>query len=138
MNDLLTHALEYARRGWSIVPVNGKKSALRPWKRYKAQRAPEAKLRELFARDKLSGLAVVCGPVSDGLVVRDFDTVGAYERWAWAHPELAEVLPTVRTARGFHVYFTDVFDCTVSVDSPDGHEGELRGSGIGGHIRGVT
>ncbi len=117
MNDLLTHALEYARRGWSIVPVNGKKSALRPWKRYKAQQAPEANLREWFARDNLSGLAVVCGPVSDGLVVRDFDTVDAYERWAWEYAELAEILPTVRTARGFHVYFSGDVDRIVPVDS---------------------
>ncbi|MHC4695956.1 MAG: bifunctional DNA primase/polymerase, partial [Planctomycetota bacterium] len=47
-----------------------------------------------------------------------------------ACPDLAGVLPTVQTGRGFHVYFVGDFARTVVVGSGDLHEGELRGSGI--------
>lgn len=101
----LDDAVSYAARGWSILPVQGKRPALRSWKVWQAQRPPEATLREWFARTDLDGLAVVCGPVSGGLVVRDFDSIEAYSRWAAEYPDLAGNLPTVETGRGRHVYF---------------------------------
>jgi biotin operon repressor len=42
--------------------------------------------------------------VSGDLAVRDFDVTGAYERWRDENETLARELPTVKTARGFHVY----------------------------------
>jgi hypothetical protein len=64
-----------------------------------------------------TGLAVVLGRVSvpakrgakkatgPVLCCRDFDTQASYWQWAERHPHLAARLPTVQTARGFHVYF---------------------------------
>ncbi len=108
--------------------MKGKKPALRSWKRYQLERASEPQLRQWFANGDATGLAVVCGV--DGLVVRDFDTVDAYDRWAEAYPDRAKVLPTVQTARGFHVYFTGDCDRIVVVSDGSVHEGELRGRGI--------
>lgn len=77
----------------------------------------------------MTGLAVICGKVSGYLVVRDFDTADSHRRWAERFPELAEILPTVQTARGFHVYFTGNLDRIVTVRGGEVHEGELRGGG---------
>jgi hypothetical protein len=120
---LLTAALDYARRGWSIIPVRKKKAAGK-WKQFQTGAADEATLRLLFAAPHVDGLAVLLGSASGGLVARDFDTMDGYKRWAGAHPDLAGTLPTVQTARGRHVYFR----------GPDGfHElgdGEYRGDSL--------
>jgi hypothetical protein len=87
-------------------------------------------MRRWFKTNGVTGLAVVCGPASGDLVCRDFDTLDAYRRWADARPELADLLPTVRTARGYHVYFTGDCERIVSIDNGGVHEGELRGAGI--------
>ncbi len=47
---------------------------------------------------------MVCGEVSGGLLVRDFDQQAAYSSWASLFPDAASSLPTVATARGRHLY----------------------------------
>ncbi len=125
--SFLGHALAFFRRGWSIIPIRhktakGKEPACN-WKPYQRRAPSQATLRRLFAEPNLDGLGVICGDVSD-LVIRDFDDAASYEQWAAAHTELATALPTVKTARGFHVYFRCGFRGIK-------HEadGELRGAG---------
>ncbi len=101
--SLFDHALAYAGRGWSIIPVNGKKGA-GLWKPFQTEAAQPEILRSLFAKPGITGLAVVLGAVSGGLAVRDFDDADAYHAWAAANSDHAGSLPTVQTARGFHVY----------------------------------
>ena len=130
MTRFLDDALAYAAREWSILPVGAdKKPAIRKWKRWQSEPADEKQLRKWFNKVGLHGMAVVCGPVSGGLVVRDFDTMDAYNRWAREHIELAGQLPTVATARGRHVYFRNSLDRIITVESNGEHEGELRGAG---------
>jgi hypothetical protein len=119
-NALLDAALGYARRGWSITPVCGKRAA-GPWRPFQDQPADEKTLRRLFTRNGISGLAVITGAVSGGLAVRDYDRADAYLAWAEAHPTDAARLPTVRTARGHHVY--GQFDAE---EYRTLHDGELR------------
>jgi hypothetical protein len=103
-DTLLVAALEYAARGWSIISVKGKVAACL-WKPFQSRPADEPTLRRMFGRKGISGLAVILGSASGGLACRDFDDDAAYRRWATEHPDLASTLPTVKTARGFHVYF---------------------------------
>ena len=108
MSSFLSHALEYASRGWSIIPIrhrsaSGKEPACWNVNRYKEKPPDKETLCHWFWRDDLDGLAAMCGEVSGGLACRDFDKIEAYDQWASAHPELAESLPTVRTKRGYHV-----------------------------------
>ncbi|MCE9590085.1 MAG: bifunctional DNA primase/polymerase [Planctomycetes bacterium] len=130
----LPDALDYAARAWCILPVTHtpkpKRVALRSWKRWQASRPDEDTLRRWFARADLDGLAVVCGPVSGGLAVRDFDTLPAYERWMAMFPKLAAALPTVATYRGRHVYFRADMHRIIDVERDGVHEGEYRGAGI--------
>ena len=117
---LLDFALGYARRGWSIIPVREKKPA-GLWKPFQTVAADPDMLRRLFARADVDGLAVITGAVSGGLAVRDFDVEESYHRWADAHPDDAARLPTVRTARGHHVYGTLVSERYLDLGN-----GELR------------
>jgi hypothetical protein len=119
-------AEDYARRGWSIVPVKAdKRPAVRAWKSaQQVAAAPEA-IASWFARNRDAvGVGIVLGRVSGGLYCRDFDDAGAYSRWAHAFPEYAKQLPTVRTGRGLHVYSRHKGVTTTTM--PDG---ELRGEG---------
>ncbi len=122
-NELLEAALDYCRRGWSIIPIVRNKKPLGAWRNYQSVRADEATIREWFAKPRVRGLAVVLGKVSGGLACRDFDEVAAYERWAAEHPDDAKRLPTVRTPRAYHVYFRGDVPATRKI----GTEGELRG-----------
>lgn len=122
-------ALEYRARGWSVLPLAlDKTPTLRRWGAYKGSPASERAIAGWFGPKavdgNVAGVGIILGAVSGGLAVRDYDDVGAYTQWQAAYPELAATLPTVRTARGFHVYFTAPGCKTRKF--PDG---ELRGEG---------
>jgi hypothetical protein len=122
---ILDAALHYAALDWSIIPIReGTKKPTCPWTKYQTERATETQLTKWFGNGREVGLAVVFGPVSGGLVCRDFDTMAGYQRWAADHPGLAATLPTVATARGRHVYFRVGPDDLVFADLGDG---EYRG-----------
>ena len=123
-NVLLKQALEYHRLGWSIIPIPYRRKAAHvKWSKYQQKRADENQLRKWFAKQNRN-IAVVLGPVSGGLACRDFDTMAEYELWAKNHPELAKLLPTVKTAKGMHVYFKRAVHGIRRVPN-----GELRGAG---------
>ena len=123
-------ANKYAKHGWSIIPIGrDKKPALRTWKGFQSKRPTDKQLRQWFldgqgVRGQVTGLAAVCGDVSGDLVVRDFDSMEAYQAWAKAYPKLAAKLPTVQTARGRHVYFRNGHSRIEVMN-----DGELRGKG---------
>ncbi len=127
---VLKYVVEYHKLGWCVIPIPyGTKKALIKWGRYQKSRPDEKQLRRWFANGRRN-VAVVLGEVSGGLACRDFDTVGAYESWARNHPDLAATLPTVRTGKGYHVYFGAPVAGRKDVKGDSGeHLGELRGSG---------
>jgi hypothetical protein len=103
--DLLAAALAYRGRGWSVIPTIDKRHPRFAWKRFQREPPSEALVTDWFTRfGDVSGVAVLCGPVSGDLACRDYDDPLAYDRWAGAHPALARKLPTVRTKRGYHVW----------------------------------
>jgi hypothetical protein len=59
-------------------------------------------VRKWFAKGQHS-IGIICGDVSGGLTVIDFDSEELYHRWAADNPDLAATLPTAKTGRGFHV-----------------------------------
>lgn len=94
---------------WSVIPiVSGTKRPAIRWRRFQATRASDATLDRWFGQPRHE-IAVVLGPVSDGLACRDFDQPESYHRWASAFPQLASDLPTVATSGDRrHVYFRAV------------------------------
>ena len=75
--SVLSCALEYRSRGWSIIPIGKNKKPPRGlrWKPYQTTQPDKAQLRKWFANGKYTSLAVVCGAVSGGLTVLDFDSM---------------------------------------------------------------
>lgn len=123
-NGLVNAALAYAARGWSIIPVKDKRPAISSWKQWQTRRPDADQLRHWFVGHAPTGLAVILGPVSGRLTCRDFDVADNYHRWAGAHADIAKTLPTVATARGFHVYLTSSVTAIHTLG-----DGELRGGG---------
>lgn len=123
-NLVLKQALAYYQRGWCVIPIpHGQKVARIRWKQYQVKRPTEEQVLKLFGGNH-GNIAVVLGSVSGGLACRDFDTEEGYLQWANEHPDLAGKLPTVKTARGCHVYFLADIGSVQHFD-----DGELRGSG---------
>lgn len=109
MNELhaiVKAAVEYARRGWSVIPVRAdKKPAIRSWKHLQTTAAKPEEVPGWFARvNGCAGVGIVLGAVSGHLWVRDFDDPDLYARWREQRPDLAATLPTVKTSRGLHIY----------------------------------
>ena len=104
--DILEAALDCVQRGWSVIPIRpGTKKAAGKWREFQKRRPERRELAAWFGNGSRSGLAIVLGEISGGLVCRDFDESASYQRWATEFPDLAKTLPTVATPRGRHVYF---------------------------------
>lgn len=98
---LIAAGLDYHDGGLSIIPVNAKKKpAITGWKPYQKKQATREQVKRWARQHQVAGFAAVCGEVSGGLTILDFDVAGFYERWAALAGELAQTLPTQRTGGG--------------------------------------
>ena len=86
-----------------------KRPALSTWTQYQTRRPTGQELKEFFATaGDNAGIGIICGSVSGGLEVLDFDNGGsAFGRWkAGIPPELFNKLIIERTpSGGFHCYY---------------------------------
>ena len=117
----------YRDLGWSVIPLNvGHKRTSQRWTRWQKELPPCEWIAQQWPPGSRRNVGVVCGAVSGGLVVRDWDDAEAYETWRGAHPELATTIPTVETRRGRHQYVLASDGRTGSLTFSDG---ELKGDG---------
>lgn len=129
MSSILTNALSYTQHGISVIPSDpktklpywhrlpriphptqpGKTKAT--WKPYMKKIASINRLQQWF-QDGYLNISVVCGQVSGGLVVFDFDYEAAvtFPQWWQAIGALSEALVVARSFKGYHVYFRVVKD----------------------------
>jgi len=119
-NSYLEAALDYHGRGWNVIPISAgtKRPALESWKEWQEQWQTEKEIAEWFS-DGTCGVGIICGEISGGLTVLDFDNADLYEAWAAENPSLADTLPTVRTGRGYHVYFRSNLTKSIKRDGFD-------------------
>lgn len=124
--SILEDACHYSNvLGWCIIPIpHGKKKARIRWRGFQKARPDSSQVHRWFGNGQALNMAVVLGPVSDGLTCRDFDVAESYTAWAKAHPDLAALLPTGKTGNGYHVYFQSGWDGIKHLG-----DGELRGRG---------
>jgi hypothetical protein len=106
-NAYLDEALRLHALGWRVFPLASRDGQKKPprgcqWAPLQTKSPSVEWLRSWFGKRGVNGLAVI---PTNNLCIRDFDTIKSYDRWKSAHPDLAAVLPTVRTRRGRHVYF---------------------------------
>lgn len=83
MSDVLHYAFEYFDRGWSLIPLVGKRPPSRfGWKRFQTERATLDDIKSWFGPSKgdFTNLGIVTGAVS-GITVVDCDTPADTEWW---------------------------------------------------------
>lgn len=108
--NTLTLAQEYASYGLSVIPVclDGSKKPAISWKDHQAKSANDEQLQEWFANNDW-GVGIVCGDVSGGLEVIDFDDPDLFEPWGTAiqtaDESLFDGLVIVKTPGGYHILY---------------------------------
>jgi Protein of unknown function (DUF3987)/Bifunctional DNA primase/polymerase, N-terminal len=112
---LAAQAERYRAGGISLIPVGRDKkpfSAILPidpetqdrvWKPFQTEAADAATVARWCGTPGVTGIAAVCGKISGGLLILDFDEVRLYEAWRAAVGSLADGLPVQRTGEGFQV-----------------------------------
>lgn len=118
---VLDHALSYLDAGISVVPVarDGSKRPCVAWKAYQSELPDWVEAREWWSAPRPPGIAAVCGKVSGGLELIDFDRNAEVNFLQWcvaveeASPGLLWRLCIVRTPRqpfGIHVWMRSFGD----------------------------
>lgn len=109
-SKFLATGREYLKSGLCVLPTNPEKpkAPFGCWTKYQTERPTEQELQTLFSNvGDGCGIGLVCGKVSGGLEVIDFDN-GASEFQKWKDgipPELLQKLTIERTPHGRHVYY---------------------------------
>ena len=113
-NGPLDAALQCLHAGISVVPIrrDGTKAPTVKWEPYQSRRATEAEARRWWGKSDPPGIATICGAVSGGLELIDFDKDVDTIFPAWRtlveaeRPGLLERLTIVKTPRpGYHVRY---------------------------------
>ncbi len=128
-------AIDYHNIGLNVIPIQpGTKrpSPKFPLRTYLHRTVTEDEIKRWFGNGEMN-IGIVLGARFDNLTVRDFDDVNAYRSWASEHQRLSRQLPTAKTSRGFHCYFTadtgDVRDVGNGASIVFCGDGELRHKG---------
>lgn len=91
--------------GWSVIAVRGKIPVV-SWLQFQTRLPTIQELSQQFKTEGVTGLAVILGKVSQFLSNMDWDELFAYNDWFKQHSVIANSIPTVKTNRGIHQYFT--------------------------------
>ncbi len=148
--SLLEIARAYRAAGLSVIPIRavrpggkdkGKVPALRVWKPYQSQLPEDTELVNWFGSADEQGIAIICGLISLGLEVLDFDTAWVFDEWSVQVeeqlPGLLATLPQVRTpSGGAHVYchVEEPAPNTPLARQPDGKHCHIETRGEGGYV----
>jgi hypothetical protein len=146
---VLACARSYAQAGLSVMPIlpcnrcknpaKGKEPALSTWKRYQIE-LPIADEVDYWFGDGQHGIAILCGQISGGLEVIDFEDGALFEQWRerveGETPGLLARLPVVRTPRpGRHVYYrSDRFEGSKKLARTADGQTLIERRGEGGYV----
>lgn len=105
INVFVEKALELAAKGYTVMPLQGKRPLETGWQ--KLRNITPEKIYEWEQKGWWSNIGMVTGAASRNTVVIDFDGIAGYAQFQRAFPELVNTL-TVKTGsgQGVHVYFT--------------------------------
>lgn len=126
--SVFSAAQQYLASGVSVIPLKGKLCALKSWSMAQQYRASQTVLAQWHTAGLLAGVGIVCGAVSGGLVVLDFDSHEAVQEFKEEFPLLQNTLiVSSGSRRGAHFYYH------VSVQLPSSllvKNYELRANGM--------
>ena len=105
MNTLTQSALQYAKRGFSVIPIEPKgKKPLIAWEQYQTRAAPANEIKKMFGAPG-ANVAIVTGKIS-GLVVIDVDSEAAKEKLKSIVPNYdLDGVSRTKTGRGWQLFF---------------------------------
>lgn len=123
-------ALAYAELRISVMPCKGKLAAT-DWKPRQEKRASRTLIQTWDLIGALQNVGIVCGSVSENLVVMDLDGAKACEAFALTFPELTLTYTVASgSGNGAHLYFyVDALPPTTRVTSTGYGNIELRANG---------
>jgi protein-arginine kinase activator protein McsA len=103
---MLEFAQKYLDAGFSIIPLapNSKRPALETWAEFQQRRPTLDEVAQWWQNGSNYGIAVVCGKVSN-LIVLDIDDETKFGVALKAIGEALPDTPIVRTRKGWHLYF---------------------------------
>jgi putative DNA primase/helicase len=106
MSDVLTAALSYQQRCFSVIPIqSSEKKPLVHWEQYQRGRATESEIKVWWAMWPDANVGILTGAVS-GLVVIDLDTPEAKENLKGLVPGFDfTTVPRSRTGKGWQLFF---------------------------------
>ncbi len=125
-NRLRNRAIKLSGLGYAVIPLYGDARAAEPkkptikWRAFQ-KRIPGRRELALMFDSRAGAIGVVCGRVSQLLVI-DFDDHLRYRRFCRHLPQYAETY-TVKTRRGYHLYFRT----GVKVPSHQVDGGDIKG-----------
>jgi len=127
-NDFLQAALEYAGRGFSVIPVRGDKRPFIPWTEHQKRQANEKEIRAWWGKYPGAMIGIVTGEIS-GIFVIDCDSQEGYDAIQKLIPD-SLIIPMARTPRGgWHLYFLFPKDCKLTVGARVMPGVDFRGEG---------
>jgi hypothetical protein len=92
----------YLKQGFNVIPIgDASKQPIIDWKPYQTRKLTAAEIEQWFFSGATINIGIICGAVSENLVVLDFDEEKVYDK-------VKEYLPDTfktRTGRGIHVYY---------------------------------
>lgn len=102
--ELQRAASDYVRRGWSVLPLRGKRPAIDSWKELQSRPPTPAEIESWFvdAARRPSGLGIVTGKIS-GIVIVDCDSPADAAFWHEHFPGSPLVVAT--GGGGEHLYY---------------------------------
>lgn len=117
---------KYHERGFSVIPMHGKRPALRSWKEFQLRRPTPEELKTWFPEDSSQqyNLGAVTG--ISGIVVMDFDSLTLGRQWREKHPTPLVVLTG---GGGMHLYYKHPGYRVPNRVRVGGHAHDVRGDG---------
>lgn len=98
---MLEAALDYQKRGYSVIPVAKDKKPLISWREYQDRIATPEEIKSWFQKTPDANIGIVTGPISN-LTVIDCDSQEAITAVRTIYKGTT---PTVKTPKGLHYYF---------------------------------
>lgn len=98
---MINQAIEYAKRGLSIIPCSADKKPLISWLPYQDKRATEDEIRIWWGKYPKANIGIVTGLIS-GITVLDCDSDDAISKFQEVYKGTTAC---AKTPRGLHYYF---------------------------------
>jgi hypothetical protein len=123
---------KYYDLGLSIFPIKAKKKTPPKgikWKYYQKEKPSEYKIKIWLFKGLFSNIAVVCGNVSDNLVVFDIDDQVTFTSLGLKVNNLIkEGAWVTKTTKGYHIFFRDIDQIAITRKQSKNNKMELRGN----------